>query len=57
MGTSYGGLKAVVDFMYSGELPLNGGNINDVLETAHLLQVKKGLSVRSSGIGGLVLKL
>ncbi|XP_056454852.1 kelch-like protein 36 [Gadus chalcogrammus] len=39
VGTSYGGLKAVVDFMYSGELPLNGGNINDVLETAHLLQV------------------
>ncbi|MFT7813989.1 kelch-like protein 36 [Arapaima gigas] len=39
VGTSYVGLKAVVDFLYSGELPLDGGNIDYVLETAHLLQV------------------
>ncbi|KAG7281519.1 hypothetical protein CRUP_007553 [Coryphaenoides rupestris] len=39
VGTSYCGLKAVVDFMYSGELPLNSENVNHVLETAHLLQV------------------
>ncbi|KAJ8398663.1 hypothetical protein AAFF_G00421910 [Aldrovandia affinis] len=39
VGASYVGLKAVVDFLYSGELPLDGGNIDYVLETAHLLQV------------------
>lgn len=39
VGASYIGLKAVVDFLYSGELPLDGGNIDYVLETAHLLQV------------------
>ncbi|KAM3870263.1 kelch-like protein 36 [Diretmus argenteus] len=39
VGTSYIGLKAVVDFLYSGELPLDGGNIDHVLEAAHLLQV------------------
>lgn len=38
-GVSYSGLEAVVDFMYSGKLPLNSRNINRVLETAHLLQV------------------
>ncbi|KAK0132239.1 Kelch-like protein 36 [Merluccius polli] len=44
VGTSYSGLKAVVDFMYSGELPLNSGNINHVLETAHLLQVGQAVN-------------
>ncbi|XP_029993277.1 kelch-like protein 36 [Sphaeramia orbicularis] len=39
VGMSYIGLKAVVDFLYSGELPLDGGNIDFVLEAAHLLQV------------------
>ncbi|XP_066541267.1 kelch-like protein 36 [Hoplias malabaricus] len=39
VGASYLGVKAVVDFLYSGELPLDGGNIDYVLETAHLLQV------------------
>ncbi|XP_006641351.1 kelch-like protein 36 isoform X2 [Lepisosteus oculatus] len=39
VGASYIGLKAVVDFLYSSELPLDGGNIDYVLETAHLLQV------------------
>ncbi|XP_060892399.1 kelch-like protein 36 [Labrus mixtus] len=39
VGVSYIGLKAVVDFLYSGELPLDGGNIDYVLEAAHLLQV------------------
>ncbi|TRY82837.1 hypothetical protein DNTS_022053, partial [Danionella cerebrum] len=39
VGTSYVGVKAVVDFLYSGELPLDGTNINSILETAHLLQV------------------
>ncbi|XP_010882416.2 kelch-like protein 36 [Esox lucius] len=39
VGASYVGLKAVVDFLYSGELPLDGGIIDFVLETAHLLQV------------------
>ncbi|XP_030646304.1 kelch-like protein 36 [Chanos chanos] len=39
VGVSYVGVKAVVDFLYSGELPLDGGNIDYVLETAHLLQV------------------
>lgn len=41
VGLSYIGLNAVVDFLYSGELPLDGGNIDYVLEAAHLLQVKK----------------
>ncbi|XP_034082959.1 LOW QUALITY PROTEIN: kelch-like protein 36 [Gymnodraco acuticeps] len=39
VGMSYIGLKAVVDFLYSGELLLDGGNIESVLEAAHLLQV------------------
>ncbi|XP_068613610.1 kelch-like protein 36 [Brachionichthys hirsutus] len=39
VGLSYIGLAAVVDFLYSGELPLDGGNIDHVLEAAHLLQV------------------
>uniref|UniRef100_A0A4W6EZ77 Kelch-like protein 36 n=1 Tax=Lates calcarifer TaxID=8187 RepID=A0A4W6EZ77_LATCA len=39
VGMSYIGLKAVVDFLYSGELQLDGGNIDYVLEAAHLLQV------------------
>ncbi|KAM4553956.1 kelch-like protein 36 isoform 1-T1 [Fundulus diaphanus] len=38
-GLSYGGLKGVVDFLYSGELLLDGGNIHGVLEAAHLLQL------------------
>ncbi|XP_006006918.1 kelch-like protein 36 [Latimeria chalumnae] len=41
VGTSYIGLKAVIDFLYSSELPLDGGNIDYVLETAHLLQIWK----------------
>ncbi|XP_072292003.1 kelch-like protein 36 isoform X2 [Eucyclogobius newberryi] len=39
VGLSCIGLKAVVDFLYSAELPLDGGNIDYVLEAAHLLQV------------------
>ncbi|XP_034390954.1 kelch-like protein 36 [Cyclopterus lumpus] len=39
VGMSCIGLNAVVDFLYSGELPLDGGNIEHVLEAAHLLQV------------------
>ncbi|XP_007468473.1 PREDICTED: kelch-like protein 36 isoform X3 [Lipotes vexillifer] len=39
IGASYVGLKAVVDFLYGGELVLDGGNIDYVLETAHLLQI------------------
>ncbi|XP_015237967.1 PREDICTED: kelch-like protein 36 [Cyprinodon variegatus] len=39
VGMSYEGLKAVVDFLYSGELLLDGGNIDCVLEAAHLLQL------------------
>ncbi|KAK2918293.1 kelch-like protein 36 [Channa argus] len=39
VGMSYIGLKVVVDFLYSGELSLDGGNIDYVLEAAHLLQV------------------
>ncbi|XP_047452679.1 kelch-like protein 36 [Mugil cephalus] len=39
VGVSFIGLKAVLDFLYSGEMPLDGGNIYDVLEAAHLLQV------------------
>ncbi|XP_068168839.1 kelch-like protein 36 [Antennarius striatus] len=39
VGLSYIGLITVVDFLYSGELPLDGGNIDYVLEAAHLLQV------------------
>lgn len=41
VGMSYIGLSAVVDFLYSGELPLDGGNIDYVLEAANLLQVRK----------------
>lgn len=40
VGLSYIGLKTVVDFLYSGELLLDGGNIVYVLEAAHLLQVR-----------------
>ncbi|XP_034542313.1 kelch-like protein 36 [Notolabrus celidotus] len=43
VGVSYIGLKAVVDFLYSGELPLDGGNIDHVLEAAHLLQVGRAV--------------
>ncbi|XP_055001435.1 kelch-like protein 36 [Sorex araneus] len=39
VGASPLGLAAVVDFLYGGELALDGGNIDYVLETAHLLQV------------------
>lgn len=39
VGASYEGLRALVDFLYSGELLLDDGNIEHVLETAHLLQV------------------
>uniref|UniRef100_A0A8C5D3I3 Kelch-like protein 36 n=1 Tax=Gouania willdenowi TaxID=441366 RepID=A0A8C5D3I3_GOUWI len=39
IGVSITGLKAVVGFLYSGELSLDGGNIHHVLEAAHLLQV------------------
>ncbi|XP_068117027.1 kelch-like protein 36 [Hyperolius riggenbachi] len=41
VGASYIGLKTVIDFLYSSELTLDGGNIDYVLETAHLLQVWK----------------
>nr|XP_040018711.1 kelch-like protein 36 [Gasterosteus aculeatus aculeatus] len=41
VGMSYVGLNAVVDFLYSGELPLDGGNIDRVLEASHLLQVRR----------------
>ncbi|XP_029951947.1 kelch-like protein 36 isoform X2 [Salarias fasciatus] len=37
-GLSFQGLQAVVDFLYSGELQLDGENISCVLEAAHLLQ-------------------
>lgn len=40
VGLSYIGLNTVVDFLYSGELLLDGGNIVYVLEAAHLLQVR-----------------
>ncbi|XP_028304216.1 kelch-like protein 36 isoform X3 [Gouania willdenowi] len=40
IGVSITGLKAVVGFLYSGELSLDGGNIHHVLEAAHLLQVQ-----------------
>ncbi|XP_041852814.1 kelch-like protein 36 [Melanotaenia boesemani] len=39
VGMPYVGLKAVVDFLYCGELLLDGGNIDYVLEASHLLQV------------------
>ncbi|XP_028304213.1 kelch-like protein 36 isoform X1 [Gouania willdenowi] len=39
IGVSITGLKAVVGFLYSGELSLDGGNIHHVLEAAHLLQL------------------
>lgn len=47
VGMSFIGLKAVVDFLYSGELPLDGGNIDSVLEAAHLLQVTVGLGLQA----------
>ncbi|KAM4734036.1 kelch-like protein 36 isoform 1-T1 [Anableps anableps] len=39
LGVSCVGLAAVLDFLYSGELRLDGGNIEYVLEAAHLLQL------------------
>ncbi|CAL9696985.1 unnamed protein product [Knipowitschia caucasica] len=39
VGLSFSGLRTVVDFLYTAELPLDGGNIDNVLEAAHLLQV------------------
>ncbi|KAJ0029484.1 hypothetical protein NQD34_004481 [Periophthalmus magnuspinnatus] len=39
VGLSSIGLRAVVDFLYCAELRLDGGNIDYVLEAAHLLQV------------------
>ncbi|KAM9753744.1 LOW QUALITY PROTEIN: kelch-like protein 36 [Menidia menidia] len=39
VGVSPVGLKAVVDFLYSGELSLDRENIGQVLQVAHLLQV------------------
>ncbi|KAM8946136.1 kelch-like protein 36 [Pelodytes ibericus] len=41
VGASYIGLKAVIDFLYNNDLSLDGGNIDYVLETAHLLQLWK----------------
>lgn len=61
VGMSYMGLKAVVDFLYSGELPLDGANIDYVLEAAHLLQVRQEqnidlcLSFVSSGLSAILL--
>lgn len=51
VGMSFMGLKAVVDFLYSGELPLDGGNIDYVLEAAHLLQVRNQRAVRFNDAG------
>lgn len=51
VGMSFVGLKAVVDFLYSGELPLDGGNIDYVLEAAHLLQVRNQRAVRFNDAG------
>ncbi|XP_007540355.1 kelch-like protein 36 isoform X1 [Poecilia formosa] len=39
VGVSSVGLEAVLDFLYSGQLQLDGGNVDDVLEAAHLLQL------------------
>lgn len=41
MGVSSVGLEAVLDFLYSGQLQLDGRNVHDVLEAAHLLQVRR----------------
>lgn len=41
VGASFIGLKAVIDFLYNGDLTLDGGNIDYILETAHLLQIWK----------------
>ncbi|KAG8437540.1 hypothetical protein GDO86_008303 [Hymenochirus boettgeri] len=41
VGASYIGLKAVIEFLYNCDLSLDGGNIDYVLETAHLLQIWK----------------
>ncbi|PWA22131.1 hypothetical protein CCH79_00020158 [Gambusia affinis] len=41
VGVSSVGLEAVLDFLYSGQLQLDGGNVEDVLEAAHLLQVRR----------------
>ncbi|KAM4721399.1 kelch-like protein 36 [Rhinophrynus dorsalis] len=41
VGASYIGLKAVIDFLYNSDLSLDGGNIDYILETAHLLQIWK----------------
>ncbi|XP_063801776.1 kelch-like protein 36 [Pseudophryne corroboree] len=39
VGASYVGLKAVVDFLYTSDLTLDGVNTDYVLETSHLLQI------------------
>uniref|UniRef100_A0A3B5L5A4 Kelch-like protein 36 n=1 Tax=Xiphophorus couchianus TaxID=32473 RepID=A0A3B5L5A4_9TELE len=41
VGVSSVGLEAVLDFLYSGQLQLDGRNVHDVLEAAHLLQVRR----------------
>ncbi|KAM4733451.1 LOW QUALITY PROTEIN: kelch-like protein 36 [Anableps anableps] len=53
LGVSCVGLAAVLDFLYSGELRLDGGNIEYVLEAAHLLQVRRcepGYQVRTGPV-------
>lgn len=37
IGAFYIGFKVVVDFLYGGELVLDGGNIDYILETVYLL--------------------
>lgn len=39
IGVLYIGFKVVVDFLYGGELVLDGGNIDYVLEMVYLLQI------------------
>ncbi|XP_069492346.1 kelch-like protein 36 [Ambystoma mexicanum] len=41
VGASAIGLQAVLDFLYYNELMLDDGNVDSVLETAHLLQIWK----------------
>ncbi|XP_054885807.1 kelch-like protein 36 isoform X2 [Poeciliopsis prolifica] len=38
-GVTSVGLEVVLDFLYSGQLQLDGRNVDDVLEAAHLLQL------------------
>ncbi|XP_078114164.1 kelch-like protein 36 [Sander vitreus] len=45
VGMSYTGLNTVVDFLYTGELPLDEENIEHVLEAAHHLQVCRVVDV------------